>query len=264
MLRALLLLFVPSLAAAAPCEVTKAVLVDDGHAVVCVKDCWSFDLAARTWSPTKPPADKPAPPDSPTPPDLATFTTTLVPCKQCKELVAEKVKPNRSARADLNADGSLIAVQVTYRAVHVFDAKSEKRLATIKAWKTAMEGVMRSYELAGDRVVLYVADTPVSSAAKIYDARTGRLLAPGGDGESIADEADALGPDVRVFHKFDSGVRFVQSLRTGKILKRIDVGREPMLEAHAGTLLVATQGNGLTVYDAATNKQARYEVPACK
>lgn len=269
----LLVALAPSLAAAAPCEQRGAVLadarlVDEGHVVACYASCWSFDLATRAWTPTGPLPHAAEPPPPAVPPGVpATFTTTLVPCKTCKELTAVDVAPYAGARVDFNEDHSLVAVQASFTTVNIFDANTEKRLATIRAWKTPMGPAYQSWVLTGDRFIAFVSYSPVSSVGRIFDARTGKRVADVGDGTDVEEDAIAVGrPALRMFRKFDSGVRWLQDLTSGRVVQRFDVGNDGVrLEAQAhGVFVGLGAGHPLVVYDIAANKQAHYEVPTCK
>lgn len=141
-------------------------------------DCWR---AARdgTWRFARGLAQTP---DPAAPVITATPTLARV-CNadgaNCREvpLAGVTVEADETLAGATNVERSLVAIWGR-GPVHVFDGDGKRR-ATIAPWRTAMNpdgpSVFRSTNVLGSTVEVRIADTPITSAIRLYNARGARI-----------------------------------------------------------------------------------------
>lgn len=237
-------------------------------------DCWRFDLTARTWSFTKrqPHAELP----EPVPQVTATATLAKV-CKtdgsDCKAvpLSGITVTPDDRIEGATNADRSIVAVWTSTGAVHTFEVATGKRLATVKPWHTAMgpgPSVFRSAHVLGSVLEVRITDTPISSAIRLYEARTARKIADVANGDPMEDEDDPvpLGGTQYAFMTIDTRSIVVVDVVTGREVARYPLGNDLTL----ARAVLARVGSGLGGVVATTafvvdgsGKVATVTLPGC-
>ncbi|HTR53052.1 MAG TPA: RCC1 domain-containing protein [Kofleriaceae bacterium] len=202
----------------------------DGAVIACYEmpqqgvdgdDCWRFDLATRAWSfaTRQPHADASAPP-----PQVEATTTEATVCKRdgsdCKVVPLPHLAITRDDRIEgaTNADRSIVAVWAS-GPVYVYDATG-RRLSQIAPWTTPMSSSVETAHVLGDVIEVQVADTPVSVAIRLYDARTGKKIAGVMTGASMDRDFEpvALGGTRYAFLTFDSGGIVVVDVATGRQL----------------------------------------------
>lgn len=258
--------------------------IDGGALVVCYTayerganhdDCWHFDLASARWSFAKriPHVEPVAPPPQVT----ATATAARV-CTvggtDCKTVPLSGITLGADDRLSgaTNADRSIVAVWAGSGPVHVFDAGG-KRLATIQPWPTAMTGdpntpsFFRAAHVLGSVLEVRIADTPISSAIRLYDARTGTEIDDVFGGAPMVDTIDpvALGRTRYAFLTIDTRAVLVVDVATGKQLAEypLDIETlEPAMIAPAGDKLAGVVGTTAFVVDG-DGKIAIVPAPVC-
>jgi len=166
--------------------------------------------------------DKPAPdPDtSPPGPKLALATklhalaTKLHVCApDCRDITLSGVAAITERDVAESADRSLLAVRGPAtdkeQPIYVFDAVASTLLTTIHLWKTDMGDPAYFQRVAFTGSALYVAisASPVCSAGRLYDPRTGRQLGEIGGRGAVIDES-AVVEDERIT---------VANVNTGKV-----------------------------------------------
>jgi len=177
----------------------------------------------------------------------------------------------RRARGATNIDRSIVAVWGA-GPVHVFDA-SGTRLATIKPWAAGLAGnrpsMFREAHVLGSTIEVRIADTPISSAIRLYDAR-GNKIADVFGGKAIEDSAPplALGGSTYAFISLDAHSIVITDVATGKQLGSYPLPGEPLTPNH---LMRTPDGNiagmvGATVVmlDVAAGKLSSVAAPACE
>ncbi len=252
----------------------------DGAIVACYPDhdadsCWRFELASGVWrfASRIPHAEVAARPALVT----ATSTTARV-CKRdgadCKLVSLAggiTVAPQDTITAATNADRSIVAVWTTTGPVHTFDMTG-KRLATVKPWPTAMSGgtgpsVFRAAHVLGGVLEVRIADTPISSAIRLYDARTGNPIADvnGGNPMDDEDEPVELGGNQYAFLTIDERSIVVVDVTTGAQRARYplgDVTLAPAVIGRAGGGLVGVIATTAFVVDG-RGKVVTVTIPSC-
>lgn len=256
----------------------------DGGLVACyavrledseVHDCWHFDLATAAWRfAEREPAHE-------APHRIRSVTATAKSASVCAPdgsdcrtipLSGIKLSPDDELDGATNSDRSIVAVWAGSGPVHVFDA-SGKRLATIQPWPTAMSGgkdpsVFREASVLGKTIEVRIADTPVSSAIRLFDAR-GKKIADVFGGQSMKDTGAALelGGNRYVYTTFDPRLLVLTDVATGKQLGSYPIPGEP---GEADFLFRTPDGNvagviGTTavVLDVAAGKVSSAVAPAC-
>lgn len=244
--------------------------------VVCYDRCWRLDYATQKWTGV----DKPAPdPDaSPPGPKLALATKLHVCSPDCRDITLSGVAAITERDVAESADRSLLAVRGPAtdkeQPIYVFDAVAGTLRTTIHPWKTEMgdPAYFQRIAFAGSALYVAISATPVCSAGRLYDPRTGRQLGEIGGRGAVIDESVALdlGGNRWAFAAFDSGELYVHDVATGKRLPSIRSGpREggyAVLQL-AGKTLVGVRGTargGVMLYDVGKRKASHHAVPACK
>lgn len=175
----------------------------------------------------RPPADAGSSRATARPRPIVTATATLArvcepagaPCREVA-LAGITLEPDETLAGAANADRSLVAVW-GMGPVHVFDAAG-KRTATIAPWKTSMNpdgpSVFRAANVLGTTIEVRIADTPITSAIRLYDAR-GKKLGDVFRGQPMNDSVPplALGGTEYLYQSFDLPRRIlVVDVATGK------------------------------------------------
>lgn len=241
-----------------------------------VVDCWTFSLATNTWAPHD--RHPYAPPQAAAPVTVA--GSTIMACmpdgSDCRSIAFSPApKADETAEAWVNADRSLVALLVGGQPIRVLDATG-KQLSTIQGWPTAMSepktpAFFRQARFVGPVLAAFIADTPVTSAIRLFDPRTGKKLGDVDAGRPMSDSLEpvALGADQYAFVEFDTSAVVVQDVKTGRLIKRYAIeGVEPagyavLVLAPDGKTLVAAQGAQILRLDLSTGKVARFPAPPC-
>lgn len=214
--------------------------VDSGDPVSCYLvdapgdnvDCWRFD--GRMWAfvvrKHRPELEKQ--------PVTATPTEAML-CKpdqsNCKRVPLSGVvlppdPEDQKLFAATNADRSTVAVWTHFGPIQVFDATG-KQLAKIDPWWTEMAGEgnppvgFREAHVLGNVIEVRIADTPISSAIRLYDT-TGKQIADVFDGKPMDDTGPPgwLGGTIYAFMSIDNRMLVVVDVATGKQLAAHQLG----------------------------------------
>ncbi|HEX4416726.1 MAG TPA: hypothetical protein VH165_02455 [Kofleriaceae bacterium] len=258
-------------------SVSSARIGSDG-VVVCYDRCWRLDYASHAWTVVEAPEPEPKT-DAPAPgPKIALATKLHVCDPDCRDLTLPGVAVITERDVTESADRRLLAVHGPANdkdtPVYVFDAVAGTLRATIHPWKTGM-GDPASFQrigFIGGALFVAVSASPVCSAGRLYDPRTGRQLAEIGGRDAVIDESVALdlGGNRWAFAAFDAGELYVHDVATGKRLPSIRSGpKDGGYDALqlAGKLLVGVRGTargGVMLYDVGQRKASHHAVPACK
>jgi hypothetical protein len=189
-------------------------------------DCWRFDLATSTWSfvTRRPHAGFTWPSRNVTATATSARACTLD-GSDCKTIPLSGIKlsPDDELAGATNVDRSIVAVWTRGSGpVHVFDA-SGKRLGTIKPWAAGMNGKdpswFREAHVLGSTIEVRIADSPITSAIRLYDAR-GKKIADlfGGQGMQDTDPPLALSGSRYAFITFEPRMIVITDVATGKQL----------------------------------------------
>lgn len=236
-------------------------------------DCWRIDLSTGAWrfAARRPHAE---------PAGRARVTATATSATACSPdgsdcrtipLSGVIVHPDDSLSGATNADRSLVAVWAS-GPVYVFDAAGKRR-ATIAPWPTPMSGagngpsVFRAAHVLGTVLEVRIADTPMSSEIRLYDALTGRRIADVFGGQPMDDtiEPIALGGTRYAFVTIDARAVLVVDVATGAQLASYPLGDEtlsPTVIALVDARLAGVFGTTAFVVDA-RGKLSRFAAPAC-
>lgn len=238
-------------------------------------DCWTYRIAANTWAHEgrHPFVDPPAPP-------LTVAGSKITACKEdrtdCRSIpFSPALTGDQVAEVSTNADRSLVALQIESGPIRVLDA-SGKQLSVIKGWPTAMSGknqaaVFRKTRFVGARLAAFIADTPVTSAIRLFDPMTGKKIGDVNAGKPMSDNDPVvdLGANRFAFVEFDTSVIVVHDVTTGRLVRTYKVpGVEPagysmMVLAPDGKSLLAAQGAKIFRVDLATGEIGRFAAPTC-
>jgi hypothetical protein len=187
-------------------------------------DCWRFDLATSAWSFA---TRKPHAGFARRPPNVTATATSARACtldgSECKTIPLSGIKlsPDDELAGATNIDRSIVAVWAAGAGpVHVFDA-SGKRLATIKPWAAGMRGKdpswFRAAHVLGSTIEVRIADSPISSAIRLYDARGTKIADVfGGQAMQDTDPPLALGGSRYAFITLDPRMLVIADVATGK------------------------------------------------
>lgn len=241
-----------------------------------VVDCWTFSLATNTWTPL----DRHPYAASQTAAAVTVAGSTITACKpdrtDCRSIpFSPAPKADESTDATANADLSLVALLVESAPIRVLDATG-KQLAEIKGWPTGMSepktpAFFRQARFVGPVLAAYIADTPMTSAIRLFDPRTGKKVGDVDAGKPMSDTVDpvAVVADQFAFVEFDSSAIVIQNVKTGKLVKKYKItGVEPggysmLVLAPDGKSLVAAQGAQIVRLDLAKGSVARFSAPRC-
>ena len=257
----------------------------DGALIVCSSgsQCWRHDLASRAWTtaPTLPDDAVPHPPGQieVTP---AGFKLCGADAVSCETLILPGIdtrQTDASITAATNSDRSLLAVFVGTGPVRVFDLKTRKQLYVVKPQKLSMQpSFATGVQFAGPALYVKSAATPISTAGRLYRARTGTFLADIGRAGAEIDEVPPLmiGPDRYVFATWMMERLVIIDVRTGKVLRRIPLGgsikNSPdnvtlvllAITAARQIVLVATSKEyGIQIINPDTGKRSVINPPRC-
>lgn len=237
--------------------------------------CWRFDFATSAWSFV---TSKPRNDDAPRRPNVTT-TATATSARACTldgsdcktiPLSGIKLSPGDRLEAATNLDRSIVAVWDA-GPVHVFDA-SGTRLATIKPWATEMNGnlpsVFRQAHVLGSTIEVRIADTPITSAIRLYDAR-GHKIADVFGGKSM-DDGDPpleLGGSLYAFFSFEEHSLVVTDVATGKQRGNYPLPGETLtprrlMRTPTGNI-AGVVGTTAVMLDVAAGKLASVAAPVC-
>jgi hypothetical protein len=187
-------------------------------------DCWRFDLATSAWSfATRRPRNDVAPRR----PNVTATATSARACtldgSDCKTIPLSGIKlsPGDTLEGATNIARSIVAVWGA-GPVHVFDA-SGTRLATIKPWAAGLAGnrpsMFRAAHVLGSTIEVRIADTPISSAIRLYDARGNKIADVfGGNAMEDSDPPLELGGSTYAFISLDAHSIVITDVATGKQL----------------------------------------------
>ncbi len=272
--------------AAPTCIPGEATFIDvrsvDGALVACyvvpqqggdADHCWRFDLATRAWSFA---SQLPHATVSARPAQVTATATAATVCKpdgtDCRTVPLSGITagPDDAIVGATNADRTIVAVLAGTGPVHVFDATG-KRLATIKPWRTAMDdegpAFFRAAHVLGNVLEVRIADTPMSSASRLYDARTGKKIADVFRGKPMDDTVEPveLGGSYYAFVTMDTRTIITVDVATGKQLASYplgDVTGSPTLIARAGNGIAGMVGTTAFVGDSG-GKISTVDAPFC-
>lgn len=260
---------IATIATAAPCP-PKSVFdnyaraTTDGKLAFCVDDttCWVLDVATSTWAQSKPEGAAKATVDA----------TQIQACaadgKTCDTLATKLAIMDDGGQAIANADRSLVAVWAGPK-LDVWDMKAKKVLAHIKGWKSPMGpggNAFQQAQFVGTSLIVWESWTPVSSAARIFDARTGKFLANVVKaGMEVSEGAIPVGKNL-AFLGFNSKLYLVDP-KTGIANKSFVVNKDPGNTPLAGKI---ADGRIAIVFESApvlveptTGAITKLAVPAC-
>ena len=257
----------------------------DGALVVCYlvplpsgyaddADCWRFDLVTSAWSfATRKPRNDVAPRR----PNVTATATSARACtldgSDCKTIPLSGIKlsPGDTLEGATNIDRSIVAVWARWAPVHVFDARGN-RLATIQPWAAGLAGnrpsTFREAHVLGSTIEVRIADTPISSAIRLYDARGNKIADVfGGKPMEDSDPPLELGGSRYAFISLDAHSIVITDVATGKQLGSYPLPGEPLTPNH---LMRTPDGNiagvvGATavMLDVAAGKLSSVAAPAC-
>lgn len=254
-------------------SVARARITGDA-VVVCYDRCWRLDYATRQWTVTDEPGPDPDPPAGP----KITLATKLHVCTPgCRDVTLAGVAAISERDVAESADRRLLAIRgpATDHAqpIHVYDAVAATHLTTIQPWKTEMgdPAFFQRVAFVGGALLAAISASPVSSAGRLYDPRTGRQLATIGGPRAMIDDSVALdlGGDRWAFAAFDAGELYVHDVATGRRLPSIRSGPGDGGYAAlqvAGKRLVGvrdTARHGVMLYDLDRRKASHHTVPVC-
>ena len=240
-------------------------------------DCWRFDLATSAWSFA---TRKPHAGFARRPPNVTATATSASACtldgSDCKTIPLSGIKlsPDDELAGATNIDRSIVAVWAAGAGpVHVFDA-SGTRLATIKPWWTEMAGVgngpssFREAHVLGSTIEVRIADTPISSAIRLYDARGNKIADVfGGKPMEDSDPPLALGVSRYAFISLDGHSIVITDVATGKQLGSYPLPGEPLdsniLMRTPGGNIAGVVGPTAVMLDVAAGKLSSVAAPAC-
>lgn len=240
-----------------------------------VVDCWTYGLAANTWAHESrhPFVDPPAAP-------VTAAGSTITACKEdhsdCRSIpLSPPLVGDQVADVSANADRSLVALQIDGGPIRVLDASGKQR-AVIKGWPTSMSGkrqpaAFRKTRFLGTRLAAFIADTPVTSAIRLFDPMTGKKIGDVNAGKPMSDNDPVvdLGANQFAFVEFDTSVIIVHDVITGRRVRTYKVpGVEPagyamMVLAPDGKTLLASQGATIYRVNLASGEVGRSAAPTC-
>jgi len=239
------------------------------------EDCWRFDLATSAWSfaRRKPRADV-----APRRPNVTATATSARACtldgSDCKTIPLSGIKlsPGDTLEGAANIDRSIVAVWEGWGPVHVFDA-SGTRLATIKPWAAGLAGpnrpsMFREAHVLGSTIEVRIADTPISSAIRLYDARGNKIADVfGGKAMEDSDPPLELGGSKYAFISLDAHSLVITDVATGQQLGSYPLPGEPLTP---NILMRTPDGNiagvvaaTAVMLDVAAGKLSSVAAPAC-
>ena len=244
---------------------TRLPAVEAGALMFCdpvARDCWRLDATASTWSKAPLAAGR----------EVTVSATGIEACAaahaDCVQLPTTAFEGGQAIESD---DRALIAA---WRGpvAEIYDARTRKRLTTIKGWKSPMgsaaEAQISQVRFVGTRVVVWESYTPVSSTARLFDARTGKAR-----GMMVSKDTELepwiaqLAGDVWAVPGFDGRLYLVDT-RTGKAKQKLTVRSTPGGSVLAGKLAdgrLAIVADGLVFVDPATGKVSpELAQPTCK
>ena len=230
---------VPADAAAAPAPVAclkrdaiiELVRVVGDVVVACYQDaggCWSLDPATGAGQPHGGlPEIISHEPEVTV--DAAGIKVCAAGATDCKAIATKDFPDGGLAVA--KSDRSLVAVATT-KAVTVYDVAKGTKLARIPGWKTPMTDGSTVFQFPrmqflGDNLAVWESYSPVSSAAKLFAPRTGKLVADlAGPNIEISDGDPAqLDGASWAFVGFEYNHVYVQDVATGKVVATYDLGK---------------------------------------
>ncbi len=236
--------------------------------------CWRLDPATSAWSFALRHAhlDLPA---------RSTVTVTSTDAQVCGTdgadcrtvpLSGVMTSPDDQLEGAANDDRSIVAVWAA-GPVHVFDAAG-KRLTTIRPWQTPMTGgsgpsFFRQAHVLGSTIEVRIADTPVSSAIRLYNPR-GTKIADVFRGLPMDDSSPplALGGSRYAFLSFDTPRSIViVDVTTGKQLAVYQLPRDALdltILRVADNRIWVIGSQQVVWIDLATKKLAVATAPICK
>lgn len=242
-----------------------------------IAQCWSFDLVTQRWTPR---ASRPYEFVAPLA-DVKVTGKTVAVCKadrsDCKSVPLPFTPlPDDPIGAAANADRSLIALTHP-GAVRVLDM-SGRQLTAIRPWHTAMAGekgvsFFRSAAFAGSALAVYIADTPVTSAVRLYHPRSGKIIGNVNQGRPMSDAQApvALGKNQFAFVEFDTSRIVIHDVTTGRLVRSYHPGKAAAPGGYSflaappdGRSIWGISGAAVIRFDTASGKVARFEPPRCK
>lgn len=207
--------------------------------------------------------------------------STITACKpdgaDCRSIpFSPALRGDETGEAWVSPDGALVALLVPGRPIQVLDA-SGKRRSVIPGWPTAMSAderspaVFRQARFVGPALALFIADTPVTSAIRLVDPRTGNKLGDVAEGRPMSDGVEPvdLGANRFAFVEFDTSAIVVHDVATGRLVRRYPIeGVEPagyaqLVLAPDRTSLLAVQGERVLRLDLATGQVGPSSTPRC-
>lgn len=239
-------------------------------------DCWSYSLTANTWTPHGRRPDVPKPVVAAVTVSGSTITACKPDRSDCRAIpFVPALQADEVAEVSASSDRSLVALSIGGGPIRVLDAAG-KQVSVINGWPTAMSergkpAFFRHTKFVGPALAAAIADTPVTSAIRLFDPRTGKKLGEIGGGKPMSDtiEPVELGAGQYAFVEFDTSAIVVHDVATGRLVRRYKIpgveaaGYSLLVKAPDGKSLLGVQGAALYRLELATGKVARFAAPVC-
>jgi hypothetical protein len=238
--------------------------------------CWSFGLATNTWLPRECHARANAAQLAPVRVSNKRVTACKPDMSDCRTIpLGFEPAADTPITATTNADRSLVAIIDATAWIRILDATG-KQLTTIKPWPTPMSGggkgpaLFRSASFVGGTLAVYIADTPVTSAIRLFNPKTGKKIGDVNRGQPMSDSTPAvdLGKNQFAFVVFDTSAIVVHDVTTGKLVKDYNVGKavEPggygfLAASPDGKSLLGVYGLTVVRIDLASSEVTRFHAP---
>lgn len=257
-------LSVPAVAAPCPPKTVfggTSMVTADGKLAFCEDEaCWTHDIATGDWTQTK------RSPRVTVTVDAGTITVCDASGQACDTLTTtlRTDQPNTGAT---NADRSQVAVWSSNE-LEIWDVKTKKRTARIPGWKGPMKEAttISSAQFIGTSLVVWQTYTPVSSSARVFNAKNGRLV---GNlvkaGAQVSESVVTVGRMWAVLG-FEGKLHLLKP--TGAPAKKAILvsktgGNSPLLGVVADGRIAVVLDDGPTLVDVANGKATVLTVPTC-
>jgi DNA-binding beta-propeller fold protein YncE len=241
--------------------------------------CYAADLASGTLKATGP-AGKDLPLLAPEPdaPKVTEGAADITVCHHdgsaCKKLVAKnQIDPGINFTSAVNASGTLGAIAVLGGPIHieVFDVASANHVATFALPHGGLCGYV---SFAGETLDVMQVDCGDGTSGKewLYTKRGKQIARVGGAAPFLTGGAPVhVTDDVWAFAPSDGSVIVLQDVVTGKVMKRISVGKaDPNMwatlagdSAHLVLVFGGARAGDIAVVDVATGKVTQFPAKRC-
>lgn len=238
--------------------------------------CWRFDIAARAWGRTTPPAAAAAVSRPADPKTTANLRVCAPDGSDCHAIDLPGAQTFYNLQAIQTSDRARVAILGQGSSVYLYDGVTKKLVATIPPWKSHYDAdVIQSGYFVDGNLALYESSSPVTDEVRLFDGATGKQLAV--VETSVMDAPIELSGGDWAFWRIETGTLVVVNARTGRFRKSIALegpgvkngGGAALLTYRTSDkkLLLAALGDpasGLVVYDLAKKTQTHYLLPVCK